>query len=136
LHRLLAQLVSLSDPENACAIAQRAIHGGLDSNAGFSGARGKAEHSARVCSCDRKPAVAPALARLGNVGLEQNPRLQDLGGGVLAFADQGFEGLSFFWAETDDVFLTATSDMTRFPPAVDDVARESWKPVRIKHAAH
>jgi hypothetical protein len=25
--------------------------------------------------------------------------------------------------------------MTRFPPAVDDVARESWKPVRIKHAA-
>src|SRR5580693_774469 len=33
-------------------------------------------------------------------------------------------------------FLTAASDMTRFPPAVDDVARESWKPVRIKHAAH
>jgi hypothetical protein len=26
--------------------------------------------------------------------------------------------------------------MTRFPPAVDDVARESWKPARIKHAAH
>jgi hypothetical protein len=26
--------------------------------------------------------------------------------------------------------------MTRFPPAVDDVARESWKPVRIKRAAH
>src|SRR5271167_965739 len=33
-------------------------------------------------------------------------------------------------------FLTTASDMTRFPPAVDDVAREARKPVRIKHAGH
>jgi hypothetical protein len=45
------------------------------------------------------------LARLGNVGLEQNPRLQDKGGGVLALADQGCERLSFFCAQTDDVFF-------------------------------
>ena len=50
-------------------------------------------------------AVAPALARLGNVGLEQNPRLQDQGGGVLALADQGFERLSFFCAQTHHIFL-------------------------------
>ena len=40
-----------------------------------------------------------------NVGLEQNPCLQDLGGGVLALADQGCERLSFFCAQTDDVFF-------------------------------
>ena len=33
-------------------------------------------------------------------------------------------------------FLTVASDMTRFPPTVVDVARESRKPVRIKHAGH
>jgi hypothetical protein len=31
--------------------------------------------------------------------------LQDQGGGVLAFADQGFERPSFFCAQTDDVFF-------------------------------
>ena len=50
-------------------------------------------------------AVAPALARLGNVGLEQNPRLQDEGGGVLALADQGCERLSFFCAQTHHIFF-------------------------------
>jgi hypothetical protein len=50
-------------------------------------------------------AVAPAHAHLGNISLEQNPRLQDLGGGVLAFADQGFEGRSFLCAQTEDVFF-------------------------------
>ena len=50
-------------------------------------------------------AVAPALARLGNVGLEQNPRLQDNGGGVLALADQGCERLSFFCAQTHHIFF-------------------------------
>jgi hypothetical protein len=32
--------------------------------------------------------------------------------------------------------LTVASDMPRFSPAVDDVARESRKPVRIKHAGY
>src|SRR6202030_2918637 len=50
-------------------------------------------------------AVTPALTCLGNVGLEQDPRLEHLSGGMLALADQRFERLSLLRAQPDDVFF-------------------------------
>src|SRR5450631_3060723 len=50
-------------------------------------------------------AVTPALTRLGNVGLEEDPSLQHLSGGTLALADQRFKRLSLLRAQPDDVFF-------------------------------
>src|ERR1700722_10934470 len=50
-------------------------------------------------------AVTPALTRLGNVGLEQDPCLEHPSGGMLALADQRFERLSLLQAQPDDVFF-------------------------------
>ena len=51
------------------------------------------------------PAVAPPLASVGYIRLEQDPSLQQLGGGMFALLDQGFKRRAFLRAQSDDVLL-------------------------------
>jgi hypothetical protein len=47
--------------------------------------------------------VIPALTSVGNIGLEQDSRLQDLSGGVRTLVDDRFERLTFFQTQSDNV---------------------------------
>jgi hypothetical protein len=59
-------------------------------------------------------AVAPTLACLGHIGLQQDASLHDRGGRVLALADQRLQRRAFVFARTI-YFLTLTSDMSASP---------------------
>jgi hypothetical protein len=50
------------------------------------------------------PAVAPAVAVFGNIGLEQDARLQGQARGVGSLMDHRFERLTLFGAQPDNVF--------------------------------
>lgn len=51
------------------------------------------------------PAVAPAIACLGDIGFEQNPRLENLRCRAPALVDQGFKRLTLFRTQPNHVFL-------------------------------
>ena len=51
------------------------------------------------------PPVAPAVAGLGNIGLEQDSRLENLRRRALALVDQGFKRLTFLRTQPDDVLF-------------------------------
>jgi hypothetical protein len=51
------------------------------------------------------PAVAPALAGLGDIRLKQHTSLQDRGGGMLALAHQIFQRRPFVLAQTNNILF-------------------------------
>ena len=65
----------------------------------------------------RDPAVAPALARLRHVGLQQDAGLRQQWGGTLAFVDQVVELGAFIRAQPQTYFLTAIS----FAPGITSI---------------
>ena len=80
--------------------------------------------------------VSPTLTNLGNIGLEQDLSLQNLTGGVRAFANDRFQRPTFFRAQSDDVLLDLDPWHDPNPGNVDDVARESQIPVEFNDANH
>jgi hypothetical protein len=71
------------------------------------------------------PAVAPALTRVGDIGLEQNTSLQDRGGGMLALADQILWRRPFILARSNNVLLDHDFRHVPIPGTIDDGVRES-----------
>jgi hypothetical protein len=74
------------------------------------------------------PAVTPAVACLGDIGLEQDPRLENRGRRALALVDQGFKRLTFLRAETDDVLLELRFWHDPIPDKVPTTLPESHRP--------
>jgi hypothetical protein len=80
--------------------------------------------------------VTPTLSRLGNIGFEQDPGLQDLSGGMGAFVNDRLKDLTLFRAQPDDVLPDLDLSHDPIPGNVDDVARESRTTVEFNDASH
>jgi hypothetical protein len=80
--------------------------------------------------------VAPTLASLGHIRLEEDPGFQDLSGGMRAFVDDRLECPTFFLTQPDDVLPDLDLSHDPIPSNVDDVASESQMPVKFNDAGH
>ena len=78
--------------------------------------------------------VAPAIARIRNIGLEQNPRLEKLAGGPFALADHRLQRFALFGAQPHHVLLDPSPRHDRPLANQTDGARESRWPFKFNDA--